>query len=619
MLGRLFLPTVLLLLAYGFWVSPEFQIISAGIVIFLLGMVYLERGFKVFTGGFLESLLKKTTNRLWKSLTFGITTTAVLQSSSLVSVIIISFLSAGLIGLGAGVGIVFGANLGSTAGAWLVAVYGLKLNLLTYAMPMLVFGLILRSQKEKNLHGIGFVALGIGLLFFGIHYMKLGFEAFQDVMDFSNYALEGFQGVMVYTLFGLLATVIMQSTNATMVLTFSALAVGQLTYDNALALAIGSNIGTTITAVLGAMGANASGKRLAVAHIVFNVITAVLAIALLSQLKTAVDVIAELVQIDGDNYTLKLALFHSLFNVVGICVQLPFINILVRWLETLFVDPAGQGHLNLANTDSSKINRARYLTPATLSYPDTALRAMTRECAHLYRNTFELICYGIYLTGDRLRATDNLEEMVDNWVKEEQPWTIKELYIRHIKGIYADIIRYSGEIEGNMPRQQVQELFALKVACRDFVQAIKHVKHIYKNMGQYLHSDNEQIRHQYNQLRLCLASVLKLVDLLGVRRNYDHIRQHAEQLKRELREQDEQMHTTLNELIRSSQVDSFMASSLLNDSAHVHDACTNLIDGAVIMLTRDREEYREIDLNFDSRFGGEKTGTERSGPENTAL
>lgn len=601
MLGRVVLPTALLLLTYGFWVSSEFQVITAGVVIFLLGMVYLEKGFKVFTGGLLEVFLQKTTDSLWKSLTFGITTTAVLQSSSLVSVIVISFLSAGLIGLTAGVGIIFGANLGSTLGAWLVALYGMKLKLISYAMPLLVFGLILRAQQEKKFSGFGYILLGIGFLFLGIHYMKEGFEAFQNVIDFSSFSMAGIQGVLVFTLFGVLATIIMQSTNAVLVLTFSALATGQLTYDNALALAIGSNIGTTVTAVLGAMGANAAGKQLAVAHITFNVATAILAILLLPQLKALVDFTAGFLPIEANDFSLKLALFHSLFNVMGILVQLPFINLLIRWLETLFVDSVRHSHLNLATEDNPAIHRARYLTPATLNYPDTALRALTRECDHLYRNTLELICYGIYLTGDKLRESDSLTDLVNNWVRDNQPWTIKELYIRHIKGIYADIIHYSGAIEGNLPRPQVQELFALKVACRDFVQAIKHVKHIYKNMGHYLHSDNEQIRHQYNQLRLCLASVLKLIDVLGVRRNYDHIRQHAEQLKQELREQDEQMHRKLNELIRSNQVDSFMASSLMNDSAHVHDACTNLIDGAVIMLTRDREEYREIDLNFDVR------------------
>ncbi len=600
--GRFFLPTVLLLLTYGFWVSPEFQMITAGVVIFLLGMIYLEKGFKVFTGGVLESILQKTTDSLWKSLTFGITSTTVLQSSSLVSVIVISFLSAGLIGLTAGVGIIFGANLGSTLGAWLVAIYGMKLNLISYAMPLLVFGLLLKVRKEKNFSGFGYILLGVGFLFLGIHYMKEGFEAFQGVIDFRGYAMEGMTGLLAYILFGVLATIIMQSTNAVLVLTFSALASGQLTYDNALALAIGSNIGTTITAVLGAIGANAAGKRLATAHIVFNVATAVLAVLLFPQLKALVAIVADQLFIKSDEHALKLALFHTLFNILGIMTLLPVSDWLIRWLETLFTNPGEQSYLNLAQPnlgqrDNPDIHRARHLTPAVLNYPDATLRALTRECDHLYRNALELICYGIYLTGDKLREADNLTELVNNCVRDEQPWTIKELYIRHIKGVYADIIHYSCAIEGHLSKQQVQELFALKVACRDFVQAIKHVKHVYRNMGQHLHSDNEQIRHQYNQLRLCLASVLKLVDLLGMRRNYDHIRHHTGQLKQELREQDEQMNQQLNELIRSSQVDSFTASSLMNDSAHVHDACTNLIDGAVIMLTRDHEEYREIELD----------------------
>ena len=119
-------------------------------------------------------------------------------------------------------------------------------------------------------------------------------------------------------------------------------------------------------------------------------------------------------------------------------------------------------------------------------------------------------------------------------------------------------------------------------------------------MGKYTESENDQIREQYNQLRLCLASVLKLVDVLGVKRNYTHIREHTDQLKQELREQDEQTNTALNELIRSGQVDAYMASSLLNDSAHVHDACTSLIDGAVIMLTRDRQEYHEFDASSEA-------------------
>ncbi|WP_330924995.1 Na/Pi symporter [Candidatus Sororendozoicomonas aggregata] len=596
MLNRLFLPSIFALLIYGFWVSAEFKVIAAGVAVFLMGMVYLEKGFKLYTGGLLENILKKTTSTLFKSVSFGLATTSLLQSSSLVSVIVISFLSAGLIGLETAVGIIFGANLGSTAGAWLLAVFGLKIDLSSYAMPMLVFGLLLNTRAAKPLKGMGYILIGVAFLFLGIHYMKEGFDKFQSSIDLSAFHIDGIYGILVYTFLGAAATVIMQSTNALMVLVFSALAVGQLDYVNSLAIVIGSNIGTTVTTVIGAIGANAQGKRLAAAHLLFNVVTAIVGVVALNPLMVTVDEIATLFGIHPHDYTLKLAIFHSLFNIIGIALFIPFIKLLVKWLKSLFNDSYSKEPLNLAKIDESSMERAIYLNPAVLSYPDAAMRALTKESGRLYRNTLELICYGIYFSGEQLRNTDNLSELAENWEKEEQPWSIKGLYIRHIKGIYADIIHFAGALEGNLPRQQAQELFALKVACRNFVQAIKHVKHIYKNMGKYIESENDEIRHQYNQLRLCLASVLKLVDILGVRRNYNHIQEHAAQLKLELHEQDQQTYSTLNKLIRSEQVDSYMASSLLNDSAHVHDACTNLIDGAVIMITRDREEYREYDL-----------------------
>ena len=140
LLKRLTLPSILLVLALGLWNSQEFQQIAAGAAIFLFGMLSLEKGFRAFSGGLLEKALHHSTNRLWKSLSFGVVTTSLMQSSSLVSVLAISFLSAGLINLFMGLGIIFGANLGTTTGAWLIAAFGLKIKLASYAMPMLVFG-----------------------------------------------------------------------------------------------------------------------------------------------------------------------------------------------------------------------------------------------------------------------------------------------------------------------------------------------------------------------------------------------------------------------------------------------------------------------------------------------
>lgn len=317
MLRKSILPAIFLFLVYGFWISPDFKEISAGVAIFLFGMLFLEQGFEVFTGGLLESILQRTTSSIWKSLGFGIVSTTLMQSSSLVSVITISFLGAGLINLAAGIGIIFGANLGTTTGAWLIAGFGMKVKISAYAMPMLVFGIILVFQKSRHLRGIGYILAGLGFLFLGIHFMKEGFEAFRETIDLTQFAVSGYAGILLFTLLGVAATVIMQSSHATLVIIITALAAQQITYENGLALAIGSNIGTTITAILGSMSSNVQGKRLAGAHLIFNMTTGAIAIAFIFQLVEAVEVISAALGIAKDNYTLKLAVFHSLFNLIG--------------------------------------------------------------------------------------------------------------------------------------------------------------------------------------------------------------------------------------------------------------------------------------------------------------
>ena len=125
-----------------------------------------------------------------------------MQSSSLVSVITISFISAGLITLAAGIGIIFGANIGTTTGAWLVAGFGLKVKISAYAMPMLAFGIVLTFQKSKGLKGIGSVLAGLGFLFLGIHHMKEGFEAFREQIDLARFAIEGYPGLFLFAFIG---------------------------------------------------------------------------------------------------------------------------------------------------------------------------------------------------------------------------------------------------------------------------------------------------------------------------------------------------------------------------------------------------------------------------------
>ncbi|TXK98975.1 hypothetical protein BMR02_08145 [Methylococcaceae bacterium HT1] len=162
----------------------------------------------------------------------------------------------------------------------------------------------------------------MGFLFLGIHYMKEGFAVFRDTINLAEYTIPGLKGLLIFILIGVTTTVIIQSSDATMAIIITALAVHQISYENSLALAIGANIGTTITAILSAIGVNVEGKRLAAAHLIFNVITACVALLMMQQFIMAVDYLARIVHIAEDDYTLKLAMFHSLFNITGILLLL---------------------------------------------------------------------------------------------------------------------------------------------------------------------------------------------------------------------------------------------------------------------------------------------------------
>ncbi|MCK5191409.1 MAG: Na/Pi cotransporter family protein, partial [Methylococcales bacterium] len=334
---------------------------------FLFGMLSLQQGFRSFTGGVLAKVLRAITDSLAKRLCFGVISTMMMQSSSLLSVLVISFISAGLLDLASGIGIIFGANLGTTTGAWLVAGFGIKVNISAYAMPMLVFGVLLVLQKSKNLQGIGYILTGIGFLFLGIHYMKEGFDAFKGTINLTDYALSGLIGLVVFVALGVATTIIIQSSDATMVLIITALASGQVTYENSLALAVGANIGTTVTAIIGSLSANVKGKQLAGAHLVFNLFTAIVAIVFMQQFVWLVDEFCMLVGIAAEDYALKLAAFHTLFNVVGISVMLPMARPLARLLERLLVDKAGA------------VDEPRFLTQSALQFPDTAVEAVRKE------------------------------------------------------------------------------------------------------------------------------------------------------------------------------------------------------------------------------------------------
>jgi phosphate:Na+ symporter len=573
MLRRILLPSILLILGYGFWVSPDFKEIAAGVSIFLFGMLFLEEGFKAFTGGVLEKLLQKTTDKTWKSLLFGVISTSIMQSSSLVSVITISFISAGLVTLVGGIGIIFGANIGTTTGAWLVAAFGLKVKISAYAMPMLVFGIVLSFQKSKYLKGIGSVLAGLGFLFLGIHYMKEGFEAFKGSFDLASLAVAGYPGLFLFAGIGAAATVVMQSSHATLVLILTALAAGQITYENGLALAIGANVGTTITAIIGALSANVQGKRLAGAHLIFNVVTGVIAIAFISQFVWAVDIISNSVGIAKDNYTMKLAVFHTLFNLTGVIVMVPLIGRLADYLYKVLPER------------EKDLAQPLYLSEAVIEFPETVLKSLKKEVWHLFDSAFEIMAHGITLHRTEILESPDLEKTIEE-DREVHEFDIDELYERKVKVLYSAIIEFISHAQAHMPSIYSEEMFRLRKASSDIVECVKHIKHLRKNATKYMLSDNEHIRSEYSRLRYQISMILREIYRLRDEGDHDHglALLEMDELKAEVKLEHQKLDERITEVLRDDRITPMMATSLLNDFNYVDESARNLLDTAQALL-----------------------------------
>jgi len=586
------LPIIFVVLSYGFWISPDFKTIAAGVAIFLFGMVSLEEGFKAFSGGILEEVLEKSTNKLYKSISFGIVTTAIMQSSSLVSVLTISFLGAGLIGLYQGIGIILGANIGTTTGAWLMAGFGLKVKISAYAMPMLVFGVILLFQKAKAFKGIGYILVGLGFLFLGIHYMKEGFETFKDSVDLASLAVPGLKGIFIFIGIGILATIVMQSSHATIVLIIAALAVGQITYENSLALTIGANIGTTITAIIGSLSSNINGKRLAGAHFIFNLITGFIAIFIMQDIMIVVSHISDFIGIASDNYTLKLAVFDTLFKVMGVIMFIPFINKLITLLNIIFKSKKSPSKLD------DEIEGVKYLNESVLELPETAIIAITKETKHLYEVAFKIISNGILLKKKNILSSMSVEDVLND------EHTLKDMSVKHeyaikVKEISGEILHFATQAQNSMEADGIEKIYRLKLSNKYIVAAIKATRHIEKNIKFYTKSRNEHIKEQYNIIRKNLVKLLRLIDSIDIMQDSDDIAMLLSKAKLHVKKYDMITNGTADDLIRKGLITNQMAISLMNDSTYAYEISKNLIDMAEEMFMNKSDQKEHLIMDDD--------------------
>ncbi|SHN29591.1 phosphate:Na+ symporter [Cyclobacterium lianum] len=344
----------------------------AGIGLFLWGMSQLEQSLRELAGNSFRDMLHRFTDRSWKGILVGTVITAILQSSSLVTLMVLAFLGGGLISLRNSLGVVLGANLGTTFTAWVVATFGFKISVSDFAFPFLAIGVMtyLFMNSRPFLKNIGVFLLGFGLLFLGLDYMKLAIEDFAATVDLSAY---NHYGLWLYLIAGIFITAMIQSSSALIVIVLSALNAQLIGISQAMAMVIGANIGTTFTLVLGAIGGTADKKRLALANFGFNFLTGSICFFLIDQLIAVSVFLFEI-----SDPLMELVFLNSLINGLMILGFFPFLTALESWLKRRFRSDVPGGS-------------TRYVKSVPLDLPAVAMVALEKEMDGMLKDTLKLV------------------------------------------------------------------------------------------------------------------------------------------------------------------------------------------------------------------------------------
>lgn len=349
-----------------------------GIGLFLLGMSMLTDGLKLAAGDGLREILRRWTRTPLRGLASGALVTGLVQSSSAVTVAIIGFVNAGLLTLSHAVWVIFGANIGTTMTAWLVALVGLKLDIGAFALPMTGAGVLIRlfAAQRPRLSGAGTALAGFGLFFLGIATLKGSFETLLPLIGERGLIGSGFFAPFAFLIAGIILSTLAQSSSAAIALILTATASGGLPLELAAAGIIGANVGTSSTAAFASIGATPAARRVATAHIVFNLFAGAAAFLLLYPLVAASHELADALLADSKDEPLTLAIFNTLLNCLGVLLIWPLSGRLLKWLHSLYTN------------EDERVGRPQHLDPTLAAIPSLALRGLVLEIERMMQIAF---------------------------------------------------------------------------------------------------------------------------------------------------------------------------------------------------------------------------------------
>ncbi len=401
---------------------------------FLYGMNLMSSGLQKAAGDKLRGFLSAMTSNPFKGVMTGLGVTSVIQSSSATTVMVVSFVNAGLLTLVQAIGVIMGANIGTTVTAWMVSWLGFKADISILAVPLMLFGFLFSNSKRDNRRNIGELIVGFSLLFLGLSFMKESVPDLKqtpEVLDFvTSWASHGFGSVLLFLAFGTVLTLVLQSSSATMAITLIMLSMGWIPFDMACAMVLGENIGTTITANIAASVGNTQAKRAAMSHTVFNVFGVIWALILFKPFlgvvgfitatlfglpnpaaegfsvpETADGVIAP----ESSAALYGLSMLHTLFNLVNTLILVWFTKYIARLVSWIVRAPEKQ---------EKEEYRLKYISAGPLATPELSVEQAFNEVIHFAQISKSGAGYAREAVN--VADTDKFESLREKLVKYEE-------------------------------------------------------------------------------------------------------------------------------------------------------------------------------------------------------
>ena len=505
---------------YSFY---DFLKLLGSLALFLYGMKIMSEGLQKFAGDRLRKILTAmTTNRVTGMLT-GVLITALVQSSSATTVMVVSFVNAGLLTLSQSIGVIMGANIGTTVTAWIISALGFKVDIAAFALPLLAFGIPLLFSQKSNRKSVGEFIFGFSFLFMGLSYLKNNAPDLSqnpDMLSFvQDYTDMGFISILLFVGIGTVLTMIVQASAATMAITLIMCANGWISFELGAALVLGENIGTTITANLAALTGNTQARRAALAHLVFNVFGVIWVLCLFTPFTEAVSWFVENVMGTKDPavaVSFKLSAFHTCFNICNVLILIWFVKFIERTVCAI-----------IPMKEQDEEYRLRFISGGMLSTAELSILQASKEI-HLFaertRRMFGMVQDLLHTEKDddfnkvfsRVEKYENISDSMEleiaNYLSSESKLQIRAMLreVTEIESIgdscynLARTINRKRQTNQDFTEKQYEHIhFMMKLtddALEQMIVVVEHPEHAGADVNKSFNLENE-INNYRNQLK----------------------------------------------------------------------------------------------------------------------